>query len=106
MAGTYALQSIDDEPVPVTLAVLGSNKLEAMSGMLVLSDDGTFNLTTELHITNNGSTSTETASDHGDWESEGLEITLMDSDGGRTTGGMDGTTVTLVISQVPWLYQK
>lgn len=106
LAGTYALQSVDDEALPATLAELGSNKLEAMSGMLVLSDDGTYNLTTQLRTTNGDSTSTDTASDHGDWEFEGTEITLMDSDGGRTRGDVGGTTVMLEVSQVPWLYER
>ena len=106
LAGTYSLQSVNEEALPATLAELGSNKLEAMSGTLVLSDDGTYNLTTQLRTTNSESTSTDTTSDHGDWESEGTEITLMDSDGGRTMGDVGGATVMLAISQVSWLYQR
>ena len=106
LAGTYALQSVNSEALPATLAQLGSNKLEAASGTLVLEADGTFVLTTELRITEDGSISTETATDTGVWEIVGVEITLRDSDGRETTGGVNGATVTLVISQVPWLYQK
>ena len=106
LAGTYALQSVNSEALPATLAQLGSNKLEAASGTLVLEADGTFVLTTELRITEDGSISTETATDTGVWEIVGVEIALRDTDGRETTGGVNGATVTLVISQVPWLYQK
>jgi hypothetical protein len=36
----------------------------------------------------------------------GTEITLIGEDGGETTGGVTGSAVTLVISQVPWMYRK
>ena len=106
LAGTYALQSVNSEALPATLAQLGSNKLEAVSGALVLDTDGTFVLTIQLRITDDGSISTETASDTGEWDIVGIEITLRDSDGRETTGGVNGTAVTLVVSEVPWLYQK
>ncbi len=106
LAGTYALQSVNSEALPATLAQLGGNKLEAAGGALVLDAGGTFSLTTELRITDDGSISTETASETGEWEMAGIEITLRASDGKETAGGVNGTTVTLAISQVPWLYRK
>lgn len=106
LAGTYTLRSVNSQALPAMLAQLGGNKLEAASGALVLDADGTFSLTTELRITDDGSMSTETANDAGEWEIAGIEITLRASDGGETAGGVNGTSVTLVISQVPWLYEK
>jgi hypothetical protein len=77
-----------------------------VSGSLLLSDDGTFTLTTELRITEGGSSRTEMASDEGEWSLEGMDLTLRAGDGLETTGRVHGKTITLSISRVPWLYMK
>src|SRR4051794_31957175 len=74
IAGTWNLKSINGTPLPFTLAQTGTNKLELMSDVFVISGTGSFTQTTTLRSTTNGVPTTQSLADAGSYVLNGTAV--------------------------------
>ena len=73
VTGTYTLQSIDGDQLPVTYQS-GGNSLTITSDVLTVADNGTWTETYSYRQTINGQTSNGTGADGGTWTRAGSNV--------------------------------
>jgi hypothetical protein len=96
IAGTWTLQTINGSPLPFIVAQTGTNKVELVSDVVVISGTGSFTETSSVRTTTNGVATTQSVADAGSYTLNGTAVTLhFNSDGSTATGSWSGNTVTV-----------
>lgn len=108
IAGTYQLQSVNDDPVPSILSQVGTTyRLEATGGAVTLRSDGTYTATFSLREDDNGTITTINQTEHGTWEGTASDLTLIDdSDGEFVLASVSGNTLTVDDGTDIWVYRR
>ena len=101
VAGTYTLQTVDNDPLPYTLLELqepeGLYRLELVSGRYTLSADGTFAVTHRYRESRDGVVFDEgSENSSGTFTRGGNVITLRDAEGTTTATWSSSGTLTIV----------
>ncbi len=95
LAGTWALQSVNDEGLPYVVLEAGSNKLEITAGQLVLAIDRTFIQRTTTRTTTSGMAKTETQQAEGAYALHGDSLALTYLDASTAPGKVNGNSITI-----------
>jgi hypothetical protein len=96
IAGTWTLQTLNGQAVPVVLSDSGGAKLEVVRDVFTLVGDHTFTQVTAFRITAGGQATTDSVSDLGTYVVNGTAVSLTyDSDGSTSSGSWQGNTITL-----------
>jgi len=105
-AGTYALQTINGNPLPFTVGGSGQT-LEVLSESIALQTGGRFTLTGTQRVTQNGQAATQQYSEAGAWTIAASAITLdYDSSDLIETGTLAGGVLTLSTSVGTMVYRR
>lgn len=91
--GTYQLQSVNGEAVPVSFEE-GEETITVSEGSLNLDADGTFDIEIEMSFTVGDVTTPETVSLSGDYTRTGNTLTFDHDDDGFQTATVSGDVVT------------
>lgn len=94
IAGTYVLETIDGQGLPVVIAEDAEFKIEITSGRVVLAAGGSFTLSATLRETTGAEVFTETVEFDGTYSVSGSTVTLLYSDGDVETATISGNTLT------------
>ena len=78
--GTYALETINGDELPVTLLETGEFKIEVLAGSVRLMDDNEFTASLSFRETSDGEVDTYTQTDTGTWSRSGNTITFSYED--------------------------
>ena len=104
--GTYQLQSIEGETLPVVLFEILDFRTEAVSGTLRLNSDETWDLTVNTRFTIEGVVTTEPISESGTYTLNGTTLTLTGGPG-SVSGSLIGDTLTITDEEgLVWVFVK
>ena len=78
--GTYTLETIEGEELPVTVIEFEGVKIEVLSGNVRLMDDNEFTASLSFRETTDGETTTYTQTDSGTWSRSGNTVTFSYED--------------------------
>ena len=107
VAGTYQLQTVNGQALPVTLGTQGSVTIEVTADEYVLRPDGTFSSTITFRHTDSGTVTTTTDSYEGSWQANGSTIRLNSVDVGLETAAFTGgNTLTFTFGGSTLVYRK
>jgi hypothetical protein len=107
LAGTWSLTTINGSPLPYTIALVGTDKVEVVSDVLNVSSNGTFTQLTSVRTTSNGQATTDNESDSGTYTISGTAVTFhFQSDGSTGTATWSGNTMTVAESGLSGVYKK
>jgi hypothetical protein len=97
IAGSWTLQSVNGSPLPFIVTQTGTDRLEVLSDVIVISETGSFTQTTSTRTTTNGVPTTQSVADAGSYTLNGSAVTLhFNSDGFTGTASWSGTTITTI----------
>lgn len=102
VAGTYALVSVDANPLPATVNH-GGTALEVRSGSFTIGADGRCSSTTVFLPPSGRETVREV---HAVFAKDGATLTMWWEGAGTTTGAVDGNTFTLHNEGLLFLYRR
>ncbi|MEX0908151.1 MAG: lipocalin family protein, partial [Gemmatimonadaceae bacterium] len=94
IAGTYNLQTLDGQSLPVVVFDEPGFKLEVVSGNFVLAANRTFTTNVVFRITADNEVSTEAESFSGTYTVSGSTVTFTYSDGDTDSATLAGDTLT------------
>lgn len=94
IAGTYALQSVNGEALPVVLFEGSGYRLEVTAATYVLASGGTFTNGATFRETEGGVATTSTETLTGQYTVSGSAVTFTDSDGDVIAGTISGNSLT------------
>ena len=106
IAGTYNLQTVDGESLPIILGGGGDNMVELASAFERLNDDGTFLESSTFRLTEDGDVSTDVETSDGSWTQSGTAITFTYTGGGTFTGSISGNTLTTTQQGFTLVFRK
>ena len=92
VAGTYSLTTVNSSPLPYVFINDASGKIEILSDVYTVSDNGTYTNPTIIRSTVNGTVTTDTLTSDGTYTRSGNSITLTDS--ADPTSKLSGTVTT------------
>lgn len=104
--GTYALVTVDGDPIPFVVAQTGSDKLELTDGRLTLNGDGTCSVSITARRTQDGQTSTNTDGDTCTWTNNNNALTLTYSSGSSDVGSWSGDQISLTSDGHVFLFER
>jgi hypothetical protein len=103
IAGTYQLETINGDPLPVTIFEFGPYRAEALSGDLVVRANNTFSTSLTLRETDAGGVMTTTITCTGTYTVDGNTVTFreqgstnVDCAGGEYVATWNENTITVV----------
>jgi hypothetical protein len=100
IVGSWTLQSVNGSPLPFIVQQTGTDKLELLSDVIVISGTGSFTQTTSVRTTTNGVPTTQPVADAGSYTLNGSAITLhFNSDGFTGTASWSGNTITTTTAE-------
>lgn len=107
IAGTYTLRTINGGNLPFTVFQSGTDKVEVISGDVVLTDGGTYTTQTTVRTTMDGTVTTDSETDAGTYTRSGTVLTLRSgADGTTVTGTVSGGAITVVFEGFSAVYRK
>ena len=107
LAGTWRLQTVNGNGLPVVLEQNGAYKEELTSDVLTVAASGTFTQSMQIRVTESGQVTTETVEDAGSYTLNGTAVTFtFDSDGWTGTGSVSGNTLTVAVGGLALVYRK
>lgn len=107
VAGTWSLQTINGNGLPYVVAQTGADKVELISDVITAVASGSFTQITQVRITQNGQTSTQSIPDAGSFSLNGTAVTFtFNSDGSTGTGSVSGNTLTVTDDGFAYVYKK
>jgi hypothetical protein len=111
LAGTYALRSINGDPVPVIIDESGTFRLEMMSGFVRLNANGTFSTRHTVRLTEGNSSIDVPQDASGTYTRSGEAITLTfeepESDLITIVDAVwEGDRLTLFADTEIWVYER
>jgi hypothetical protein len=96
IAGSYALRSVNGQPLPYNLGKTGTNTNEWVGDIITIADDGTYTQMSTVRSTRAG---TSIKKESGTWVRNGASITLRPTSNSTqppASGTLSGGTVTLL----------
>jgi hypothetical protein len=100
IAGTYNLQTIDGQSLPVIVLEVGTDTVEITAGFMRLVSDQTFSESVSFRIADGAIVTTDVETTTGSWTVSGSAITFTGTAGtnaGDTfTGSISGNTLTFI----------
>ncbi len=100
IAGTYNLQTIDGQSLPVVIFEVGTDKVEVTAGFMLLNSDQTYSESVSFRITDGAIVTTDVEATTGSWTLSGSAITftaLAGNNAGDTfLGSISGNTLTFI----------
>ena len=100
IAGTYNLQTIDGQSLPVVVFEEGTDKVEVMAGSMILNSDQTYSESVSFRITDGAIVTTDIEASAGSWTLSGSAITFTatagDNAGDTFLGSISGNTLTFI----------
>jgi hypothetical protein len=100
IAGTYNLQTIDGQSLPVVVFEVGTDKVEITAGFMLLNSDQTFSESVSSRITDVAIVTTDVEATTGSWTLSGSDITFTATAGNNAgdtfVGSISGNTLTFV----------
>jgi hypothetical protein len=107
VSGTYNLSTVNTSPLPFILQA-SNPKVELLSDQIVVSTAGTFTDNFNFRFTDlAGQVTTEAGADPGTWTLNGSTISFRyTSDGGVSTGTVNGNNITIVGGGFTQVYVK
>jgi hypothetical protein len=108
IAGTYALITVDDEPLPYRINFWGGGYIEITSSSFHLRDESTFSLTLSVRSSDTSQNATVEGTytmveDSVYFEYDGEEL----DSSGLASGSINGRELTMVGNDgIPWVYAK
>ena len=107
IAGTWTLQSINGAALPYTFPQSGSNKTELVSDVITLSSGGTFTESMTYRTTANGTTTSQSIPESGNYSVNGETLILhFPSDGSTGIGTWSGDRVTIGTQGYDFVYTR
>jgi hypothetical protein len=95
--GTYALRSVDGDPVPSMLTQDPGYSFEITSGSLTLDEDGSYAVSLDWRENVDGTLTSDTDEDFGAYTRTSDAFSFVSSVNGTTlTGSLSGSTMTVV----------
>ena len=104
--GTYAVETIDGEPLPYTSVDLPDLTVEVLNASYRLNSDMTWSLEAALRETRLGEVTTETTTETGTFVQNGDALELTDSDGEVYSGTLSGEILTVIFAGLSWVAVK
>lgn len=98
--GTWALVSVNGDPLPYTVEENSSSRLERLSGQIFIHADGTFDETKISRQTMGGAVTTTELDYDGTWDHYEEFVYFFYSGGATITGTYGGDRITLTESGV------
>ena len=112
IVGTYTLQSIGGNPLPVALVNNASEKDEVTSATITMRSGGTFSFAVTVRQTAAGvQVQTTTSKTDGTWIQSGANVTMSTTATGSTFATLSGNTLMVPGEDgtggiVPWVFRK
>jgi hypothetical protein len=108
LAGTWSLQSVYGNPLPVTLSQTSNDKLELLSDVVTASANGTYSESLQFRETLNGVATTSTSTDAGTFSLNGTAVTLSSNQLGNSFGALSDNNRTLTLTEqgFVWVFVK
>lgn len=107
VAGSYALQTVNGDPLPYIVLQIGADKIEVLNETVTLLDGGTFTQQGSLRVTESGVVSVQSYVDAGSYVRTGTALAFeFNSDGSTGTGTISGNTITVGVSGLSLVYRK
>ncbi len=105
--GTYALQTILGESLPLIALEEGDDKLEITAGSIRLNSDDTYSRSVTTRLTQSGNVTTDVFTVTGTFTANGSTLQFSGSgDEGPFTGSISGNTLTIIDASRPFVYRK
>ncbi|MGY8800290.1 MAG: hypothetical protein ACKVG4_16120 [Longimicrobiales bacterium] len=104
--GSYALISLNGQPLPLTIEELPGESVTLTSATLTLNADGTCSLLSTIQETTATGTATETDSSIGTWGNTGNAISFAWSDGTALAGSWSGDTIVITSEGFVYLFER
>ena len=105
--GTYALQTILGESLPLIALEEGDDKLEITAGSIRLNSDDTYSRSLTTRLTQSGNVTTDVFTVAGTFTANGSTLQFSGSgDEGPFTGSISGNTLTIIDESRPFVYRK
>lgn len=98
IAGTYILQTVNSQVLPVTTSQDETYKAEILAWSITLKDDLSWTHSVSFRVTEGGVTSSETLTSAGTYVLTGTSLRLTDPDGYLDLN-LTGNTMTMVIEE-------
>lgn len=108
VAGTYLLQTVNSNALPITVYQDSTQKIEVLSDKYTLATAGTYTNQTVVRTTQGGTASSDTLSYDGTYKQSGNSVTLTDSADptDQVTGIVSGSTFTVTVQGVVLVYTR
>jgi hypothetical protein len=98
VAGAYALQSVNGQPVPMLLGQSDDGRtFYVAGGSLELRADEGYSSTLTFRVTGGGQSASQSEQDAGTYTVSGSTVTLRSQDGSSTTATVGGGRLTSVV---------
>ncbi len=108
--GTYALQTILGESLPLIVLEEGDDKLEFIAGSIRLDRDDTYSRSVTTRLTQSGNVTTDVFTVAGTFTANGSALQFSgsgdDRGEGPFTGSISGNTLTIIDASRPFVYRK
>jgi hypothetical protein len=106
VVGTWNLQTINAQPLPVVVDQQGADRLEITRDSFTFSTS-TFSQTTDFRLTQGGQVTTGSVDDTGRYTVDGNALTVtFDSDGSSVTGALAANTITITDDGLVAVYRR
>jgi hypothetical protein len=110
IAGTYTLRTVNGQNVPFAVVVLGTYRLEVVSGSVTISGTGNSGTYTDQIVTRETqgtTTTTETENGAGTWTRTNNAIVFRDNaDASTINGSLSANTITFVQEGITFVLRK
>ena len=105
--GTYTLRTVNDQPLPAVVFQDATVKIEVLSDVVTLNENGTWSETASLRATSAaGAVGTQPSSDNGTYTLNGSALVLSSGQSGTTTATLSGSSLTIADAGLVLVYQK
>ena len=107
VTGNWTLSTINDASLPYTVSGSGANKTEIVDDVITFFEGLTYSETIHTRVTVNGTASTVTTNETGNYNLFGTSVTLTRNSGAASRRGLiDGNTMTIVENGLVQDYKK
>lgn len=104
--GTFELQTVAGDSLPVILVQIEQDKQELTAASIDFAPDGTLAFTATTRETVRGAVRFETGTDIGTYSGTAEALTLRFEGGTNATGSVEGDTFTMTLNGIDFLFRK
>ncbi|MBA3889586.1 MAG: hypothetical protein H0X64_03570 [Gemmatimonadaceae bacterium] len=105
--GTYALRSVDGQPVPFTIFASGDDYVRVTGGSLIFDSGDSFTTSLDLSYRFDGTVENESEWTGGTFKRAGNKFTMTDAEGDSYVATYDGSsTMTINADGVVFVFRK